>query len=71
MYAQDFLEKYNVNDAVGSCESKVSRRMERQQGRWQIGFGVLQSKWIQSVRVARSTEHSGTFVIALECGFTS
>ena len=71
MYAQDFLEKYNVNDAVGSCEQKVSQRMERQQGQWQIRFGVLRSKQIQSVGVARSTECSGTFVVALECGFMS
>ena len=24
MYAQDFLEKYDTDDAIGSCEQKVS-----------------------------------------------
>ena len=71
MYVQDFLEKYDVNDAIGSCEWKVSQRMERQQGQQQIRFRVLRSEQIQSAGVARSMEWSGTFVIALECGFKS
>ena len=36
MYVQDFPEKYDINDAKGSWEQKVSWRMERQQGQWQI-----------------------------------
>ena len=71
MYVQDFLEKYDANDAVGACEWRVSRRTERQQDQQQLGFGVGQSEWIQRVRASRSTEWSRAFIVALECGFRS